>query len=61
MYETLLASLRCWARSVKVTPPGESPVALILAAIAFFAVVAVAPHGPDQIVAVLDALARLGG
>lgn len=62
MYETVLclaATLGTVAVLIRITPPRESPVALIFATIAFFAVVAVARHGPDQIVAVLDALARL--
>lgn len=64
MLETLLylaATLGSIAVLIKVTPPGESPVALIFAAIALFAVVAVARHGPDQLVAVIDALGRLIG
>lgn len=52
MLETLLylaATLVSIAVLIKVTPPGASPVALIFATIALFAVIAVARHGPDQL------------
>ncbi len=44
-----------------ITPPGTSPIALILLAIAFVAVLATARHGPTALVGVLDALSRLIG
>lgn len=46
---------------VKVTPPGTSPIPLVLVTIALVAVLAAARHGPIAIVTVLDAISRLIG
>lgn len=64
MIETLLylaATLGAVAVLIKVTPPGGSHVAVIFAAMSLFAVLAVARHGPDHLVAVLVALSQLVG
>lgn len=44
---------------VRITPPGTSVTVLIALAIAFTAVLAAARHGPHEIVAIIDAIARL--
>lgn len=64
MLETLVylaAAVIATVILVKITPPGTSAIALIGAAIAFTAVLAAARHGPNAVVTVLDALARLIG
>lgn len=64
MLETLIylaATIISIVVLTKTNPPGTSPIALILLAIAFVAVLAAARHGPTALVTVLEALSRLIG